>query len=196
VRHGGALGWVCLTSGTGDAKACFWGLRTRIEYSSSAASDSATDLKPSTNRPGKIGGTWRGPFWFSPILKTSPLPHPRYSSFTVRSRAGHRASTLGSGHDVPRVARIPAATTSCRHARPVVERVGAGLQRRGACLPGLLYDRQHRACEALGLSVAGLATTAADSVEVRVAQLQASQKSVQNAAIRRQGKRPGLRHGG
>lgn len=132
---------------------------------------------------------------FSPILKIGPVRTPATSWIDARSRTGHRAVRLSLAP--ARCARCSG--TSCHRVqsrRPPRERVGDGLQRRGACLPYLLYNRQHRACEALGLSLAGLATAAADSIEVRVAQLQASQKSVQNAAMRRQGKRPGLRHGG
>jgi hypothetical protein len=107
---------------------------------------------------------------FSPILKIGPYPTPGTPCINVRPQAGQRASTLGSGQDVPHVARIPAATTCCRDAS-VVESIGDLLQRRGACLLHLLYDRQHRACEAVGLSFAGLATAATDRSGVGVAQL-------------------------
>ena len=43
------------------------------------------------------------------------------------------------------------------------------LQRGRSCLLHLLYDRQHRACEALG-HLTGLTTAAANGIEVRVAQ--------------------------
>jgi hypothetical protein len=109
-----------------------------------------------------------GALSFSPILKIGPTPGT--PGFNARSRAGHRASTLGSGQDVTHVARIPAATARCRDAS-VVESVGDLLQRGRSCLLHLLYDRQHRACEALGLGFTGLATATANGIEIWVAQL-------------------------
>ena len=113
-------------------------------------------------------------FRVSPLIvfiasQNRPLPPPLAPLDQRQSRAGHRASTLGSGEDVPHVARIPAAATRCCHAS-VVESVGDLLQRGRACLLHLLYDRQHRACEAFGLSFTGLTTAAANGIEVRVAQ--------------------------
>src|SRR5450631_1728500 len=100
-----------------------------------------------------------------------PHTHPWHRPVSTPGlEPGHRASTLGSGEDVPHVARIPAATTRCCHAS-VVESVGNLLQRGRACLLHLLYDRHHCACEALGLGLASLATAAANGSEVGVAQL-------------------------
>jgi hypothetical protein len=107
---------------------------------------------------------------FSPILKIGPYPTPG----TPRSTSGLEPDIerfgSASGQDVPHVARIPAATTRCCHAS-VVESVGDLLQRGRSCLLHLLYDRQHRACEALGLGFTGLATATANGIEIWVAQL-------------------------
>src|SRR5258706_4068088 len=114
--------------------------------------------------PDQYGLYMVGALSFSPILKIGPYPtHPVPPGFNARSRAGHRGSTLGSGQDVAHVARIPAATARCRDAS-VVESVSDLLQRGRACLLHLLYDRQHRACEALGLSLTSLTTAAADGI--------------------------------
>ena len=105
-----------------------------------------------------VGDRWRGLYRFCRFSKSALYPlaaplSPRHSG------TGHRASSLASRQHVPHVARIPAAATCCCHAS-VVESIGDLLQRGRSCLLHLLYDRQHCACEALGVSLASLITAA------------------------------------
>src|SRR5258708_13104963 len=112
-----------------------------------------------------------GALSFHRFLKSAPTPPPVPPGSTPGLEPGiARPRLSASRQHVPHVARIPAATTCCRHAS-VIESVGDLLQRGRACLLHLLDDRQHRACEALGLSLAGLATPAANGIEVGVASL-------------------------
>ena len=109
-----------------------------------------------------------GALSFSPILKIGPIPHPGPLDQPASLERGiARPRLSASGQDAAHVARIPAATARCRHAT-VVESVGDLLQRGRSCLLHLLYDRQHRACEALGLSLTGLTTAAANGSELEL----------------------------
>jgi hypothetical protein len=81
------------------------------------------------------GRCMAGAFWFSPILKIGPIPHPGtpWINRPVSSQGIARPRLSASGQDVAHVARIPAATARCRHAT-VVERAGDLLQRGRSCL--------------------------------------------------------------
>src|SRR5450631_182193 len=114
-----------------------------------------------------IGG---GPYRFRRFSKSAPYPPAGTPRIDSGLEPDIERFGSASGQDVAHVARVPAATTRCCNAS-VVECISDLLQRRRACLLHLLYDRKHRACEALGLSLTGLATAATDRSEVGVTQL-------------------------
>src|SRR5450631_1858238 len=105
-----------------------------------------------------VGDIWWGFYRFCRFSKSALYP-PAAPLSPRHSGTGHRASSLASRQHVPHVARIPAAP-ACGGDATVVERVSDLLQRGRACLLHLLYDRQHCACEALGVSLASLITAA------------------------------------
>src|SRR5258706_8716842 len=116
----------------------------------------------------RFGGPYLvGALLFSPILKIGPIPTPGSTSVP---EPGIDRFGSASGQDVAHVARVPAAPACSRDAS-VVESVGDGLQRRGACLPSLSDDRQYVVGEPISLGLASFATAATDRSEVEVTQL-------------------------